>query len=375
MFKEETKNAMKYAHEELWSRFINKKEGALYDFADLNGTAILPTADECKKAMPNAMGWSTPTEDGPFYNGFYLDALCNRHLIENTFASAEQTRLIARGLLKFAIEDGKKGFITRGFSDDGTAFYTASSDDQVFPWFYGLWRYLKSSIPTVEETITITRIMTNVATALKENAWRIPCHDPAFGYRGSFARSRIEDITRLLFILRAMYDITANSYWIEAYNRHINTDDYVYYLTNVEICAKGSDYDFYDGKMVFFPFKPDFYKSEAFSYETIRIEQALPFFTTSMVQVALRALIEMEQSAEINVYYQKGLKLSAVPAASHIVRYQGFDNDNNLPFLCNWRFLNEYWKPQNNIKTRITPQMRSYWNGIKSPRSPMKTIM
>ncbi|MBM4047100.1 MAG: hypothetical protein FJ279_18515 [Planctomycetes bacterium] len=134
------------AHREIWRRFIGP-QGLLYDYTALDGTALLPTPEECRTGKPNALGWWTPIENGAFFSGLYLDALCNRWRATQTRIAADEARKVAHGLLKLAEAGETPGFIARGFATDGRSHYAASSSDQTYPWFYGLWRYATSRIP------------------------------------------------------------------------------------------------------------------------------------------------------------------------------------------------------------------------------------
>ncbi len=54
-----------------------------------------------------------------------------------------------------------------------------SQTDQTLPWFYGLWRYVKSGIPDDREKQEIVTKMVEVTRALEENGWRMPCDPPS----------------------------------------------------------------------------------------------------------------------------------------------------------------------------------------------------
>lgn len=360
------------AHNEIWRRFINEEHGLLFNYTGLQGEVFIPSREECEAGKPNALGWCTPIEDGAFYGGFYLDGLCNRWKASGTPEAARSAEIIAGGLLKLGRASKNYGFIPRGFGEDGKTHYGCSSEDQVFPWFYGLWRYLKSGIPTGEKSNEITGVMEKTALGLETHHWRVPSASEGYGYRGSFARSRVEDITKLLFILRAMYDLTGNEHWKQLYDSRLRQNDNYFYLNQLEVCERGVEYRPYDGTMVFFPFEEKEFKCKAFEpYENKKIETAQPFFTGSMAQAALKGLADMEEDAEIRQRFRSGLMKSAVNAATHVKRYKDFDNNNRLKFELDWRFMNESWKEQKNINDTSHlgwQQHRVWYQG--SPRSP-----
>jgi hypothetical protein len=126
-------DAVEAAHRELWRRFVSP-HGTLYDYTALDGQVELPTAAECSESKPNALGWWTPIENGAFFGGLYLDALCNRWKALPTDEAAREARAIAGGLLKLGEAGTTPGFVARGLADDGRTHWLASSSDQTFPW-------------------------------------------------------------------------------------------------------------------------------------------------------------------------------------------------------------------------------------------------
>jgi hypothetical protein len=121
------------AHRELWRRFVSP-HGTLYDYTALDSKVELPTATECSESKPNALGWWTPIENGAFFGGLYLDALCNRWKALQTDEAAREARVIAGGLMKLGEAGATPGFVARGFADDGRTHWLASSSDRKFFW-------------------------------------------------------------------------------------------------------------------------------------------------------------------------------------------------------------------------------------------------
>jgi len=66
----------------------------------------------------------------------------------------------------------------------GSATYALGSNDQTMPWFYGLWRYVRSGLDDEATQQRIIAKMTEVADVLESTAWRIPAVPP-FDFRGT----------------------------------------------------------------------------------------------------------------------------------------------------------------------------------------------
>lgn len=309
------------AKAEIWKRFIDRRFNVLLHYAGLNGELILPTGEECREAKPNGMSWSTPIEDGPFFGGLFLDGLCNRWRSRRDAESAEAARHIAVGLMKLANFSSVHGFVPRGIGADGTSFYPASSEDQVFPWFYGLWSYLGTELPETEERSRIEGKLVETGLALAAHQWRVPCNPPEFGYRGDFLRPVVHDIARLLFLLRAMDRLTGEKRWREEYRARLEEMIGKVPRPRRELLAGGLEFEDHPGG-----------------------ESRL--WTHSMSQAALRALFELEEDPATREVIRAALLTSARRALSYLERGLDYDRGNNLTFTVDWRFLNAAWKPQ-----------------------------
>lgn len=66
------------AHKQIWYKFMDMENGLLYDYVDSTRTTSIPTPEECKMSIPNALSWWVPNESCAFFNGIYLDALCKK---------------------------------------------------------------------------------------------------------------------------------------------------------------------------------------------------------------------------------------------------------------------------------------------------------
>ncbi|MDZ4796989.1 MAG: hypothetical protein SGI92_02420 [Bryobacteraceae bacterium] len=94
--------AIERAHEEMWARFIDKEYGTVYDYAPFQGKVDLPTAEDCQDLKPNGMAWWTPVENGGFFGGLYLSALCGRWKEQKSARRADEAHTVATGLVRLA---------------------------------------------------------------------------------------------------------------------------------------------------------------------------------------------------------------------------------------------------------------------------------
>ncbi|MCB1090713.1 MAG: hypothetical protein KDL87_04235, partial [Verrucomicrobiae bacterium] len=217
--KETAATAIERAHEEIWRRFIDR-HGILIDFADLDGSVSLPTPEECRLGKPNALGWWSPIENGSMFNGMYLEAMVNRWKVDQAPDSADKARRLMRGLLYLNSISDVPGFVGRGVSTDGKSHYPMGSNDQTFPWFYGLWRYWESGIATAPEKQEILDHLTRTADAIAALKWQMPAEVP-FGVRGGFGAFSFEGAPRLLFLCKLMHHLTGASKWEAHYRENL----------------------------------------------------------------------------------------------------------------------------------------------------------
>lgn len=353
--------AVEQAHAELWKRFVNA-HGLLNDYTALDGTVSLPSPEECQADKPNALGWWTPIENGPFFGGLYLDAQCQRWRATKTPATAEEARKVARGLLALAGTSDRPGFIARGFATDGRAHYAASSSDQTYPWFYGLWRYATSGVPDAAERQQLANTLKRVALGLEANEWKMPCDREGFGHFGhwtggfpgskgtlSGAEPQFDAAVRLLFVLRAVHQLTGEASWLEKYRARLAEKPSGSEKTRLQICAEGVRY--------VAPGEPP------------RYPESPPIWTSASSQAGLRALLELEADPALRAQFQQGLDANAGSAAPFVARYRTYDDAKFLAFDPNWRALNAAWRPQADIGEAVKLATEQYrlWNK-QSPR-------
>jgi hypothetical protein len=318
---------MDTAHDLVWQRFMDHRNGILYDYAYNANTLGIPTPEECRMGMPNALSWWVPNENGAFFNGIYLDAICKRWEISQDDKSEFDARKLVSGLKLLSRVSDIKGFIARGVSTDDTGHFPVSSPDQTFPWFYGLWHYVKSGIPDVAEKDSLIAEMEEIAHALASYDWKIPCERDDLKYFGDFLGSDYSDCVRLLSVIRIMVELTGDENWINEYYSRLNEKPSGSQKTRLEILKGGIPYK-----------APDAYNS---------------FWTSSMDQAALKELFTLEKDNLIRSQFRIGLDSNGFKAAQHIARYKEFDNNHDLEFSPDWRVLNSLWKPQETMQEAL----------------------
>lgn len=362
--------AVDAAHAALGRRFLSP-HGTLYDYAGLNGEVLEPTAEEAAALQPNALSWGTPIENGAFFGGLYLDALCNRWRATGDDATARRAHQIARGLIRLAEVGQHPGFIARGIAAGGTGYYPASSSDQTYPWFYGLCRYATSGLPSAEQRARVVALMVRVARGLESNAWEMPIDRPDFGHFGHWlvgfagtkgilvgAEPQFDAATRLLFVLRALHHLTGDAQWLKLYRERLAEKPAGSDRTRLEICASGVEY-VAPGEPPQFPERPR-------------------LWTSASSQAGLRALSEWEDIPAVRAAFQRGLDANARRAAPFIAGYVAYDNHNALAFDIRWRSMNSLWKPQTHISEavelgRAQKGENGPW-GRQSPRFALESL-
>jgi len=314
-------SAAEQAHAEIWRRFVDR-HGVMIDFADFDGSVSLPTPEECRAGKPNALGWWSPIENGPMFNGLYMDAAVNRWRHTRADADAAKARRLMEGLLLLASVSEVRGMVARGVSTDGRSHYPMGSNDQMSPWFLGLWRYLDAGLATKDERTRITAKLVEVADAIVKLNWAIPA-EPPFNKRGSFAGFEFDSAPRLLFVCKLLHAVTGDAQWDTRYRTALTETGGPDKLTRLQICERG---------MVFHYAK---YHS----------------WTSCTCVGALRGLWEMEKDEATRVAYARGLQASADLALKSLPLAECFDHADPSRFEMDWRkAMLPLWKPQTTEK-------------------------
>lgn len=338
-------------HRELSGRFSDP-HGLLYDYTADDGSAIIPTPEECRAGKPNGVAWWCPIENGAFFTGLWLAALVDRWEATRDPAVADRARRAAAGLLLLASVGEHPGFIARGVADDGRSHPPAGSDDQTLPWFYGLWRYLQSAIPAADERRTLSAAMVRVGTALRDNGWLMPSDPATLGPRGSFASVTPGTCPRLLFTLRALHQVSGDDAWLALYRRMRDEAGPKGGPTRLEVCA--------DGDLIGEHASPqwDFYM----------------LWTKGHTVACLAALARQEEDPSAAARYRAGLDRMVAFAAGRIGK-QAWDPARRPAFQPDWRQLLPLWREQRamaDISAVANAQARE-WDRI-SPRKSYELV-
>ncbi|WP_336515036.1 hypothetical protein [Pollutibacter soli] len=306
------------AHTEIWKKFIDQYN-VLIDFTDVDGSYDRPTREEFLENKPNALAWWTPVENGSMFNGLYLDGICERWMQTKNKSDKEKAARLVKGLLFLASVGDTPGFIARSVATDGKTPPAMGSNDQSSPWFYGLWRYLQTSMPDKKEREKIIAKMTEVANVYISTDWKIPAtsYSPS-KFRNSFASFNWEGAPRILFISKALYQLTSDGKWNSIYKKAMHEAGGEENKTRLQLCREGMHFE----------------------------KNKVNRWTGVSGVVDLHALWEMETDPELKRIYEEGLNASAKSAAEGLKLWHQFDSNNQQKFEKNWRLLNQWWKPQ-----------------------------
>lgn len=313
--------AAEKAHAEIWRRFVDEHNVVL-DYTDLDGRIVRPTPQDCREHKPSALSWGVPVEDGPMFNGLYLDGLCTRWKLSGDEAVRAKARRLVEGLLFLSARGNTPGFIARGVATDGRTTYPMGSNDQTTPWLYGIWRYVQDGLATPAERAKLVQRFCEVVTVLDQNGWMVPCDGGPAKYRGGFAKFTWEGAPRLVFLLKAMHQFTGDARWARRYREALQERGGKAQRSRLEICRTG---------MVFDPGQGPRHS-----------------WTGSEGVLCLRALWELETDPELRAACAQGLRASAELAATSLPLCRQFAVDGKEPFEHDWRVMNEAWKPQGN---------------------------
>lgn len=306
--------AVASAHAEIWRRFVDKYD-VMIDFCAPDGSVSLPTPEECKEGKPNALGWWAPIENGAMFNGLYMEAMLHRWKVTGEADAADKARRLMQGLLFLNSISDVPGFVGRGVSTDGKSHYPMGSNDQTFPWYYGLWRYAQSGIATEQERQRIIERLVATTEVIIKLKWQMPA-EPPFGIRGGFGGYSFESSPRLLFVCKALHQLTGDAKWDSLYQSALHEKN-----------GKGENLSRLEHCM-------QFEKNNRHSW------------TASCGVCAVRGLWEMEKDESIRSRYATGLQRCADIAMESLPIADPWDNNDASPFEHNWRVMNDLWKPQ-----------------------------
>lgn len=319
--------AVEKAHTELWRRFVDEHH-LILDYVGLKGEIVRPTLEDCREMKPSALSWGVPNEDGPMFNGLYLDAACNRWTIMRKEEDRAKARRLIEGLIKVSTIGKTPGFIARGIATDGKTTYSMGSNDQTTPWLYGIWRYVKDGVVKDEaEKMDLVARFVEQVTILEKNGWKMPTDGPPSPYRGDFLKPGWEGAPRILFVTKAMHHLTGDAKWQQLYVDKASEKTGNAQRPRIEICRTG---------MVFDPGQGPRHS-----------------WTGSEGVICLRALWEMETDPAWKAAYAEGLRHSAELSAKSLSLIEKFDVNGTEVFNVDWRVMNEAWQPQHSEQDAV----------------------
>ena len=322
-FHKSVSDAVADVRSNLVARFLSP-EGLLYDFE-----AELPTPADCRDGRPNAIGWKSPIENGPMFTGLYLDSICARAKKTGAPADLAFAQKLAAGLMRAASVSEVKAMVVRGFGTDGACHYPLGSEDQTLPWFFGLFAYWRSGIPSDAEKSAVAAKMREVADALVANDWGCPC-DGAFKgqVRGAFMENELpfRGAAHSLFVLRAMWEVTGDDVWRRRYEEALGRRQKSTALTMLEVCGEGWETDI----------------------EKYPMADGMGMWIYVCAQGCLARLAELDPAHAD--YFKSGLARNAARARPAMATAVGFSNKIERPFkYANWR-TGYSWRPQKTQK-------------------------
>ncbi len=319
--------AVEKAHAEIWKRFVDPYNIVL-DYTALDGSYPRPTPEDCKELKPSALSWGVPNEDGPMFNGLYLEALCHRWKVTKDPEAKEKASRLVKGLMFLATVTGVPGFVARGVATDGKTTYPMGSNDQTSPWMYGIWRYLKEGMATPEEKKELTAKFVEVVNVMESLGWKMPTAGPPSPIRGDFTKPTWEGAPRLLFTSKVMYDLTGDERWQKLYLEQAAEKVGKGQRTRLEICRTGLEFD---------------HAGQGGRHS----------WTGSAGVVCLRTLWELETDPERKEAYAQGLRSSAALSAESLGLIEKFNVDGKEHFDPDWRVMNAAWKPQHSEEDAV----------------------
>lgn len=333
-------------HSVLWRRLVDPRTGVLLDYAGPDGEADIPTPDDCRACRPNALSWWTPIENGAFFNGLYLDALCTSWEVDRNPRTRDEARTIARGLFLLQDVGTRPGFIARGVSTDGKTHYPLGSSDQTFPWLYGLWRYLDCGMANEAEREEIIRRMDTVVRMVKGLGWRMPAEVP-YEVAGEWLTDCFREVSRALFANRIMLELSGDPFWQESLDEVMG-------------------HVFPDGRGVV--------------DVLLNVGQETPFHFTwinAASVAAVRDLGRLEENAELKATYRECLRRAGEAAAPYVPRWREFPG-HEAPFNGDWRCMNAIQGRQETVADAVSlavEQLKLWDTACPAVRLEKKYVM
>jgi len=333
-------------HDMVWKRFVRMPYGHVLDYAGKNGEAYFPTAEECQKSMPNPRSWGLPIENGGFFTGLYAYALIEKYNKTNCPQTAEEIRLLMKGL--YLLQDVAKveGFIARGVGDDGVSHYPMGAECQTFPWVLALYAYYKSAL--CEDKDAVKNRLLRVLFALRDSGWNVPCDEAGMFYRTNWTKAiHWRGVVMFLFCSRLIGELTREEKELALFDALMESKPENCVFTRREIISQG-----YASDMI-----------TSFGNQT---------WICTYTHLAVRELIRLDAAREAD--YRRCLYNNGVIALRNANSIKKYDNAAG-GFDLNWRVLNELWEDygqDTNRGTAIASRQFDYWHAHTVPHRKME---
>ncbi|GEM_PF-1201392 len=323
-------------HQEVFRRFIRMPYGHFLDYADDDGQAVIPTAEECRDLVPNMLGWWTPIENGAFFGGLYLRALIERYktlkaaaitrgadltnAAEHRDALTQDILIIERGLESLQDLSKRDGFIARGVAVDGTSHYPSSSEDQVVPWIMGMVAFMDSDLCADKDAIR-ARILKTLNGLRAEN-WNIPCdfEDRTIYSNGWAESTDFRGVCKYLYCMRLLAALTGDPEDLCIFEALRDGRPKGCIYTRAEIVSHG------------------------FAHDMVRSTGLIQFWIDVCAHLSLIDLAIRDPAHDS--YYAAGRKANGITALNFTDDIAAYDNVRG-DFDRDWRKMLSIWEPFN----------------------------
>lgn len=291
-------------------RFIHRPWGYILDCARPDGSAVIPTPEECERGIPNVLGWGTANENGAFFTGLYLYALCRKYDLSPDEELKGEILGFCDSLFRLCDVCKNDGCIARGVAEDGHSHYPFSSEDQAGPFILGLWRLSVSKAADDALRAEIDRRLKRTLSGIRKAGWRIPTEWDGVT-RGVYCNEDWRGSTKLLFCakLGERLGLLEGAEFEALRNERPNGNPY----TRYEIVSHG--------------FGPDM----------VRENGLIQFWIDVCANLCAYELISLD--ADFADYYRRGNESNGYITALFMDDYKKYDT--SVDYNYDWRVINE----------------------------------
>ena len=298
----------KKLHAQVWNRFVRMPYGHIVDSADLEGNAVIPTAEECRNYIPSILAWSTPIANGAMFGGLYLYALCEKYGALQEVSLKEEIATLVKGLLLLCDISEVDGFIARGVADDGVTHYPCSSNDQTGPWILGLWKAMHSDATDADMKGEIRKRLDRALRGFYQNDWsfRNEWEGTALG---TFKSGDYRNCAKFLFAAAVAKELGI-----------VSSEEFSAYAE--EIPAKG----LYSRREIL---------SKGFVHEMLSNSVLKQFWITVCAHLSQRELCALDPNGAAQ--YEQGIALNCYTSKFFVREFDRYAPDDFSPYDHDWR--------------------------------------